>query len=119
MKIGKKLEILRKEANLDQETVADKLEVSRALIGHWERDRREPSYDMLDELAKLYNTTVSEIFSSEDNNNYGFLNNIIIAMKNEGKLTKSGYEDCDDIVKQMLILALNNHIKSMFDSLDK
>lgn len=43
----------RKDAGLDQEQVAKAIGVSRALVGHWENDRSEPSYRRLVKFAEL------------------------------------------------------------------
>lgn len=113
MKIGERLEQLRRESNLGQDVVAEKLEVSKSLISHWENDKREPSYEMLDKLAKLYNTTVSSIFDNGYTGNSEFLNDIILAMKKNGSLNEEGYASCDESSKQMLLAALDNHIKKL------
>lgn len=43
----------RKDAGLDQQAIADELGVSRALVGHWENDRSEPSYRRLVRFSEL------------------------------------------------------------------
>lgn len=118
MKIGSKLFDLRTKINLSRESVANALGVSKSTIGHWETDSREPSFEMLDKLADIYGVTVSSIFSQNDVNTsdekVDFLDRIILELKNEGILSEySRFEDLDDSNKQILIGALNNHIKKL------
>lgn len=118
MRIGEKLALLRKKTGLDREEVADKLEVSKSAIGSWETDQREPSFDMLDKLAALYGVTVSDIFSdeSQNENKVNLLDKIIKDMVSEGYLSDDkGIKELGDIEKDLLINALDMHIKKLIN----
>ncbi|NLJ94377.1 MAG: helix-turn-helix transcriptional regulator [Clostridiaceae bacterium] len=59
--IGNYLQKLRKENNLTQEQVAEKLYVSSRSISRWENARTMPDLDYLMDLAKLYGVTIDQI----------------------------------------------------------
>lgn len=54
----------RKDAGLDQQAVATALGVSRALVGHWENDRSEPSYRRLVKFAELTGFPLDALLST-------------------------------------------------------
>lgn len=51
----------RKKAGLSQESVAEKLGVSRQTISKWETDETIPDIYQTKKLAKLYNLTLDEL----------------------------------------------------------
>lgn len=55
--IGARIKLIRQGLGLNQATVAEKLNVSPALITAYETGRREPSIKVLIQLAKLLNVT--------------------------------------------------------------
>ena len=56
--ISSKLRSLRIEKNLKQAQVAEKVGVNKSAISAYENDLRQPSYDVLVKLAKLYKVSV-------------------------------------------------------------
>lgn len=54
MSIGKRISDLRRKKNLTQEELAKKVEISRAALSHYEKDRRDPDYDTLDKIADVF-----------------------------------------------------------------
>ncbi|MED1953950.1 helix-turn-helix transcriptional regulator [Brevibacillus centrosporus] len=61
MSLGQRLRAKRKEANLTQRYVADKLGVDNTTVSKWESGTYEPDSGNLKELAKLYNTTTDAL----------------------------------------------------------
>lgn len=53
-----KLKGLRKDKKLSQQYLADKLEVSRATIGHWEIGRSEPNMKELVKVSNFFGCTL-------------------------------------------------------------
>ena len=66
MEFNEKLQKLRKEQNLTQEELADKLFVSRTAISKWESGRGYPSIDSLKVIAKFFHITIDELIGSEE-----------------------------------------------------
>ncbi|MGM9850030.1 MAG: helix-turn-helix domain-containing protein [Bacilli bacterium] len=65
MNIGEKLYELRKEKNLSQEEVADKLNVTRQTISKWETNQSTPDFDKIKPLCELYEITADELLTGE------------------------------------------------------
>ena len=64
-KIGRFIAELRKEKNMTQQELADKLNVTDRAISHWENGRRLPDISLLKELAAFFNVTIDEIISGK------------------------------------------------------
>lgn len=58
-----KLLKLRKQHNLSQEELAEKLGISRQAISKWERAEASPDTDNLILLARLYNVSLDELLN--------------------------------------------------------
>lgn len=70
LEIANRLVALRKENNLSQEALAEKLGISRQAVSKWERAEASPDTDNLIALAKLYHISLDEllkIHEEEDN----------------------------------------------------
>ena len=57
MTMGEKIQLLRKKQNWSQETLAEKLSVSRQAVSLWERDESQPELDKILKLAKIFSVT--------------------------------------------------------------
>ena len=64
-KIGALLRDLRKEKNLTQAELAEKLGVSNRSISRWENGTTMPDFDLLIELADFYGVDVRDILDGE------------------------------------------------------
>lgn len=69
MKFSEKLQKLRKENNLSQEQLADKLDVSRQSVSKWESGQTYPEMDKLLTMCKLFNITLDDLTNDEVNYN--------------------------------------------------
>lgn len=68
--LANKIKQLRKEANLSQEKLAEKLNVSRQAIAKWESGLGIPAIDNLIAISKLFNISIDSLLEgSEENNN--------------------------------------------------
>lgn len=76
MEFHEKLQNLRKQKNLTQEQLAEKLYVSRTAISKWESGRGYPGIDSLKEIARFFHVTVDELIGPEE---------ILAAAENEKK----------------------------------
>lgn len=61
LEIASRLVALRKENNLSQEALAEKLGISRQAVSKWERAEASPDTDNLIALAKLYHVSLDEL----------------------------------------------------------
>ena len=65
MNIGEKLYELRKEKNLSQEEVADKLNVTRQTVSKWETNQTTPDFDKIMPICELYGITTEELLTGK------------------------------------------------------
>lgn len=65
VKIGKFLSELRRERELTQEQLAEKLGTSNKTISRWENGNYMPPVEMLMELSKFYDVSINEILSGK------------------------------------------------------
>ena len=67
MKIfGERLKDLRREKNLTQQQLANKLNVSGNTVHGWETDKQEPSMTMLLKLSSIFNVSLDYLFGKSD-----------------------------------------------------
>lgn len=60
------IKYLRKQMDLRQEDVANKVGVTRQTINAIENDKYNPTLELAMKLAKLFNTPVEKIFQLDD-----------------------------------------------------
>ena len=66
MSFGKNLQYLRQLSNnMTQESLAEKLNVSRQTISKWEMDAANPEIDKALELCKIFNCSLDNLFREE------------------------------------------------------
>ena len=61
-----RLEELRRQAGMTQEELAAALEVSRQTVGSLENGRYNPSILLAFKIARLFHTTIEEVFLYEE-----------------------------------------------------
>ena len=65
IKIGKFIAEKRKEVNLTQEQLAEKLNISKNAVSKWERGLNLPDVSIMQDLCKILNITLNELFIGE------------------------------------------------------
>lgn len=65
--IGKRIGLLRRQANMTQETLAEKLGVSSQAVSKWENDLSCPDISLFAELARALGTTADELLTGNSN----------------------------------------------------
>ena len=66
MTVGEKIQMYRKQLDLSQEELGQKLLVSRQTISLWEKDQTVPTIDNLIRLREIFGVSVDEIFGFEN-----------------------------------------------------
>ncbi len=64
-KIGNFIREHRKEKNMTQEQIAEKMGVTDKSISHWENGKTMPDYSILKELCDTLDITINELFIGE------------------------------------------------------
>lgn len=65
MKLGENILRLRKECNLSQEQLGEKINVTRQTISNWELGETQPNPEQLTLLSKTLNVSVDELLSND------------------------------------------------------
>lgn len=63
MNFGKKLLDARKKANLSQEEIAEKLNITRQTVSKWESNETVPNINQVKLLAKIYKISLEELLN--------------------------------------------------------
>ena len=66
MEFYQKLQALRKQKNMTQEELAQKLYVSRTAVSKWESGRGYPNIDSLKTIAKEFDVSIDELLSNDE-----------------------------------------------------
>ena len=86
IKIGKFIATLRKEKELTQEQLGEKLGVTNKTISRWENGNYMPDIEMLSLLAKEFDVSINELISGErlllDDFKKAADNNLVTALNN-------------------------------------
>ena len=61
-KFGENIKRLRREHNMSQEELADKINVDRSYMGFIERGERNPSLEKIIRISKTLNVTIKDLF---------------------------------------------------------
>ena len=85
MTIGEKITHLRNASNISQETLAEKLSVSRQSVSKWEMDQALPQIDKVLQLCELFNVSADELL----------YDNINIERTKKGERKKNKYFGTD------------------------
>lgn len=90
-KIGKFIASLRKEQNLTQEELANKLIIGREAVSKWERGKTIPDQTSLLNLSELFNVSINEILYGEKLNkdNETNISNLILTFWKKNKLKRN------------------------------
>lgn len=102
-----RLEELRKNKGVSQETLAKELNMTQQRISSYEKDKREPDIETLKQFADYFNCTIDYITGKSDIRNPEEIKNIQHA--NAGGLDTNGLDDEDMLELQRQI----DYIKKM------
>jgi transcriptional regulator with XRE-family HTH domain len=68
--IGERITQLRKQFNLSQDELAKQINVSRTIIGNYERNTNTPSIEVILKIAKTFNVTVDYLIGEGEMSSY-------------------------------------------------
>lgn len=70
MGFAERLRLLRKQRNLSQQQLADKLGISNSTISMYERGEREPDFEMLELIGDYFNVDTNYLLGKEIGSTY-------------------------------------------------
>lgn len=65
MNLSDNLKRIRKDNNLSQEQLADKLNVSRQSVSKWESGAAYPEMDKVLQICKMFNLNIDELLNQD------------------------------------------------------
>ena len=66
MEFNEKLQLLRKQNNMTQEQLAEKLYVSRTAVSKWESGKGYPNIESLKSISRLFSVTIDDLLSGKN-----------------------------------------------------
>ena len=67
-KISKNIKRLRTEKGFTQDSLAEKINITRQAVSSWENDRTQPDVEMLGKLAEVFNVSFEELIYGKKRN---------------------------------------------------
>ena len=90
MKIGSRIQSLRKLASLSQEDVAEQIGVSRQTISKWERDECLPEVDKIVAISQLFDVSMDELLLGKTRQNQNTSLDDLMIRNNQRKTIVAG-----------------------------
>ena len=113
IKIGKFIAELRKEQNMTQSDLAEKLNISNRAVSKWETGKSMPDTGIMQELCSCLNISVNELLSGErispDEYNIKAEENLI-ALSGQSSKRNSGYGITSILTLIFVVLKLTDNI---------
>ena len=110
-KIGKKIVALRREKNMTQTELADRLNVSFQAVSNWERGQSMPDISKLPELAEIFEVSIDALLGARSR---------FVESVSEGKMEEyleSAEASPEEIAEAMPILT-PNQVDAVMDKKD-
>lgn len=119
--IGKFIKELRKDKNLTQKDLADKLNITDRAVSKWERGLSCPDISLLDDLSKILDVSVLEILKGRKLNKDELINNkeLVETMTFTSNNLKNKAKKITDLISLFIILfisifLISNNIKGTY-----
>lgn len=107
-KVGRKIALLRKEKDLTQMELADRLNISYQAVSNWERGETMPDISKLPEIALILNTSIDNIL--DDNATITIINNIVNEELSSEPIDIEEFKSIAPILKPTQINKISNQI---------
>lgn len=115
--IGENIRRLRKEANITQKELADKLEISVSNVTKYEKGQLEPNLAILKKICEIFNISANELLNADTSSSIlsdNFINFVIRKYKLDINV-----EDISDKDKELILNLATATSKVFLSSLIK
>ena len=113
MNLSENLKRIRKESNLSQEQLADKLGVSRQAVSKWESNQAYPEMDKVLQICKMFNLNIDELL----NQNLREVNETKQSKNNVNKLIDDFLDYITKTVDMFSSMKLKEQLKCILEQL--
>ncbi|MDD2239026.1 MAG: helix-turn-helix transcriptional regulator, partial [Bacilli bacterium] len=111
MNLSNNLKKLRKENNLSQEDLAEKLGVSRQSVSKWESGQAYPEMDKMVQLCNLFNLNIDDLLNQDIEE----VNNTKQAKNNINKFIEDFLNYVTNTIDMFSSMKIKNKIKFIFE----
>lgn len=102
---GQRLSRLRNDKRLSQEELAARLKISKSAIGMYERDQREPSFELLDEMALFFDVSVDYLMGRTDKRNSLKTDReepvVQLLMRSKDEMTPESFDRLSQVIEEL------------------
>lgn len=113
MNLSENLKKIRKDNNLSQEQLAEKLGVSRQSVSKWESNQAYPEMDKMLQICQLFNLNIDELL----NQDYKEVNNTKQAKNNVNKFIDSFLDYITKTIDMFSSIKLKDKIKCICEQI--
>ena len=111
MNLSDNLKRIRKEHNLSQEELAEKLGVSRQSVSKWESGTAFPEMDKVIQICKIFNVNMDDLM----NQDIKAINNTREAKSNINKVIDDFFKNAVKLINMFINMKLSSKIKFLFE----
>lgn len=116
--LGKRLRSLRKEKNLSQKELAERIGVSNVVLSRYELDDRKPDFDTLEKIADFFNVTIDYLLGRSDIKNPEEIT--YAGIKNDEYAALTPYQkEVMDFFMQSESLSFHDKPENLLDALEE
>lgn len=101
--IGKSIKYYRGQCHMTQKELAEKLRLSPSTVGMYEQNRRMPDVNILRELARIFNISISDILGTPDNTNLMYCSEITNRILNLDKNSSKNIEELKPLLQTEIL----------------
>lgn len=96
-----RIKLLREEANMTQQELANKLNGAKSTVAMYEKGDRKPSMEILLKLSNIFNCSIDYILGKSDIRNLEELNKVKFANANGLNTEGLDNEDLEELQRQI------------------
>ena len=111
MNLADNLKKIRKDNNLSQEQLAEKLNVSRQSVSKWESGQSYPEMDKVIQICNLFNLNINELI----NENISEVNEVKESQNRTNKYISSFFDYITKVVDMFSSMKFGQIIKCLFE----
>lgn len=104
MTIGERIKKLRKEQNMTQKELSEKVGISTSNITKYEIGQLEPNLEIITKLSKVFNVPVSALIIDDFNNSYASVD--LLDKFETGNITDT---DINKLTKCIILAVINKY----------
>lgn len=94
-----KLKTLRQTADLSQQDLADRLEISKSAVSMYEQGKREPNFELLLRIAGIFQVTTDDLLGTSDLDQGHLTDLTLAAHLDTSDLTQTELADVADYIR--------------------